>query len=70
MDDLQISKIDPAINNQLIGSLDKIYQNKIAVACRKVYDYLGMIFYMSEKGVAGTSMIKYLNKLFPIFLKK
>ncbi len=67
VDDLEISHINPAINTQLIGSLAKIYQNKITVSHGKVHDYLGMDIDMSEQGVAGISMIKYPKKIFTDF---
>ncbi len=42
VDDLKIGHINPAINTRLIGSLAKIYGNKIIVSHGKVHDYLGM----------------------------
>ncbi len=65
VDDLKVSHIVPATNTWRIGSLAKIYGNKITVSHGKVHDYLGMVLNMSEKGVAGISMIKHLT----IFLR-
>ncbi len=67
VDDLKISHINPAINTRLIGSLAKIYGNKITVSCGKVHEYLGMDLNTSKKGVSGISMIKYLKKTFSDF---
>ena len=64
---MKISHINPATNTQLLGSLAKIYRNKIIVSCGKMHDYLGMELDMPEKRVAVISMIKYLKKIFSDF---
>ncbi len=61
--DFKVSHINPSTNTQLMGSFAKIYENKITVPYKKVHDYLGMDLNMSEEGVAGTYMIKYLKKI-------
>ena len=63
VDNLKISHVDPAINTQLIGSLVKIYGNKIIISRGKVNYYLGMDLDMSVEEVTGISIIKYLKKI-------
>ena len=57
--------LDKNVNGRFDEWLNKMYgvYGKVKSTCGKLYNYLGMKFYFSEKYKVGIDMIDYMNKM-------
>ena len=75
MDDLKSSHVLAEVNNEFEKWLQRKYgeHGKVKAHCRKIHNYLGMIFNYQEKGKVKINMTSYIEDMleeFPEDLKK